>query len=361
MRFLPSATVALCLTLAHQAQGQPSFEVVLEPTIESGPVDGRILLLFSTRGDDEPRFHVVNRRAPQPFFGIDVEALAPGGRAVFDETVLGYPLQSLRDVPADDYYVQAVLNRYTTFHRSDGHVVKLHMDQWEGQKWNRSPGNLYSRPEKIHLDPKKRATFRIELTEKVPPIEPPKDTQWIKHVKIKSDLVSAFWGTDMYVGAAVLLPPGFDAHPDARYPVAYLQGHFAPTFTRFRSQPPESGRRGQQSAYDFYRDWSSGSLPNMLVVLLQDPNPFYDDAYAVNSAKPRSLWRRADRRAHPRSRREVPRDRRALVPHDIWRLDGWLACARGASLLPGLLQWRLGVLSGPRGLSLLSARRHLRR
>ena len=283
MRFQFWATMALCLTLAPRAQAQPSFEVVLDPKIESGPVDGRILLLLSTRGDDEPRFHVVNRGAPQPFFGIDVEALAPGDGVVFDETVLGYPLESLSDVPADDYYVQAVLNRYTTFHRSDGHVVKLHMDQWEGQKWNRSPGNLYSRPEKVRLDQALRTTFRIELTEKIPPIEPPEDTQWIKHVKIKSDLVSAFWGTDMHVGAAVLLPEGFDAHPDARYPVAYLQGHFAPTFTRFRDQPPESGRR-QQSAYDFYREWSSGSLPNMLVVLLQDPNPFYDDAYAVNSA-----------------------------------------------------------------------------
>ena len=284
MRYLPSVTIALCLTLAPRARAQPIFEVVLDPSIESEPVDGRILLLLSTRGDDEPRFHVVNRRTPQPFFGIDVEALAPGDKAVFDETVLGYPLESLRDVPADDYYVQAMLNRYTTFHRSDGHVVKLHMDQWEGQKWNRSPGNLYSRSEKIHLDPAKRTTFRIELTEKIPPIEPPEDTQWIKHVKIKSDLASAFWGTDMHLGAAVLLPPGFDAHPDARYPVAYLQGHFAPTFTRFRDQPPESGGRGQQSAYDFYQEWSSGSLPNMLVVLLQDPNPFYDDAYAVNSA-----------------------------------------------------------------------------
>ena len=179
MRFQLWATMALCLTLAPRAQTQPSFEVVLDPKIETEPVDGRILLLLSTRGDDEPRFHVVNRGAPQPFFGIDVEALAPGDGVVFDETVLGYPLESLRDVPADDYYVQAVLNRYTTFHRSDGHVVKLHMDQWEGQKWNRSPGNLYSRPEKIHLDQALRTTFRIELTEKIPPIEPPEDTQWI--------------------------------------------------------------------------------------------------------------------------------------------------------------------------------------
>jgi hypothetical protein len=99
--------------------------------MESGAVDGRILLLFSSRDDAEPRFHVVNRNAPQPFFGIDVEGLVPGSPAIFDDSVLGYPVESLRELPPGEYNVQAVLNRYTTFHREDGHVVKLHMDQWD--------------------------------------------------------------------------------------------------------------------------------------------------------------------------------------------------------------------------------------
>lgn len=203
--------------------------------------------------------------------------------------MLGYPLQSLREIPAGEYYVQALLNRYQTFHRADGHVVKLHMDQWEGQKWNRSPGNLYSVPEKMTIDPARPETYRFELTEKISPIDPPDDTTWVRHIKIKSDLASAFWGTDMHVGAAVLLPPGFDERPRARYPVAYLQGHFASTFTRFREEPadPEAtGRtkRFQELEHEFYEAWISGELPKMLVVLLQDPNPFYDDGYAVNSA-----------------------------------------------------------------------------
>jgi hypothetical protein len=78
--------------------------------------------------------------------------LQPGQPAVIDSRVLGYPLESIADIPAGEYTVQAVLNVYSTFRRSDGHVVKLHMDQWEGQQWNRSPGNLYTRPAKIKID-----------------------------------------------------------------------------------------------------------------------------------------------------------------------------------------------------------------
>jgi hypothetical protein len=45
---------------------------------------------------------------------------------------LGYPIHSLKDVPPGDYTVQAVLNKYETFHRADGKTVKMHMDQGEG-------------------------------------------------------------------------------------------------------------------------------------------------------------------------------------------------------------------------------------
>src|SRR3972149_6912906 len=151
-------------------------EVVVSPTIESGAVDGRILLLFSSRDDSEPRFHVVSRSEPQPFFGIDVEGLLPGNPAIFDDSVLGYPVESLRELPPGEYSVQAVLNRYTMFHREDGHVVELHMDQWEGQEWNKSPGNLFSLPRKVRIDPRGGIDVRLELTEKIPPVTPPADT-----------------------------------------------------------------------------------------------------------------------------------------------------------------------------------------
>ena len=52
-----------------------------------------------------------------------------------------------------EYTVQAVLNKYETFHRSDGKTVKLHPDMGEGQHWNISPGNLYSKPKKVTIGP----------------------------------------------------------------------------------------------------------------------------------------------------------------------------------------------------------------
>ena len=198
--------MALCLTLAPRAQAQPSFEVVFDPKIESGPVDGRILLLLSTRGDDEPRFSRREPwRAPTLFFGIDVEALAPGNSVVFDETVLGYPLESLRDVPADDYYVQAVLNRYTDVspkRRTCGQAPHGPMGRPEVGTARRE---TFTADRKRFVSTKhcaqrsasssRRKSLRSSRR-KIP--------NGFKHVKIKSDLVSAFWGTDMHVGAAVL-------------------------------------------------------------------------------------------------------------------------------------------------------------
>ena len=282
------APVAILQASAAAPRAGTSFEISFPSNVSRAALDGRLLLLFSQRNDTEPRFHVVNRRSPQPFFGMNVEQFTAGQPIRFDESASGYPVESLAQLPAGDYIVQAVLHVYTTFHRSDGHVVKLPMDHWEGQNWNRSPGNLYSVPRTIRVGEESNVVS-IELSQKIPPITPPEDTRFLRHVKIRSQLVSEFWGHDMDIGAVVLLPKGFDEHPEARYPVAYLQGHFAASFRQWREQPPDpeaSGAelRSQQSAYQMFQTWTSDDFPRMLVVVPQDPNPFYDDAYAVNSA-----------------------------------------------------------------------------
>jgi len=105
-------------------------------------------------------------------FGLTVDGWQPGQTARLDATDWGYPVRSLKDVPAGDYFVQVVLNKYETFHRSDGKTVKLHMYQCEGQQWNSSPGNLYSKPRKISFKPG-GAPIPISLTEVIPPIPPP--------------------------------------------------------------------------------------------------------------------------------------------------------------------------------------------
>ena len=254
------------------------------------PMDGHVVLVLADNNRGEPRQQASESLGTQQIFGADVD----GARSVtIDGDAIGYPRAAFDQVPAGEYYVQAVLNVYETFHRSDGHVVKLPMDQGEGQHWNRKPGNLYSEPIKVKVDPASGATIKIELTKTIPPIEPPQDTKYIKHVKLQSKLLSDFWGRPMYVGAVVLLPEGFDEHPNTHYPVLYYQGHFAPSFSagQFSTEPPASGggggrggRGGGEAGYRFYQDWTSGRLPRMLIVCTQDANQYYDDSYAVNSA-----------------------------------------------------------------------------
>jgi enterochelin esterase-like enzyme len=268
---------------ATRAEASPRVEVTIDPTLQTGPLDGRLLLIVARGNASEPRFQVGRGLASQPLFGVDVDGLRPGAAIVVDAGTRGWPVESLSQIPAGDYWVQAVFNVYTTFQRVDGHTIKAHMDHWEGQHWNRSPGNLYSEPRQVHVDPAAGQPIRIALTRMIPPISPPADTKYVKHIRFKSPILSRWWGHDIDLGAIVVLPEGFDQHPDARYPVAYSQGHFPTTFNVGEPGAPASGR-GSAGASRFFDEWTSGRLGRFLIVLMQHPTPFYDDSYAVNSA-----------------------------------------------------------------------------
>ncbi len=285
-------------SIAPSTKKKLSFEVTLPTSLSDQALDGRLLLLISKNNDAEPRFQIADGPNSQLAFGIDVENFGGNNTATFDAAVFGYPLKSITDIPKGEYYVQALLHVYETFNRADGHVVKLPMDRGEGQKWNRAPGNLYSTPQKIIIDPIQNPSIQINLDQKIAPIEPPKDSKYIKHIKIKSELLSKFWGRDMYLGAHILLPEGFDEHPEVKYPLAIMHGHFPYDFGGFRETPPDpnlkptfSARFGmdgynvreQQEAYDFYKLWTSPKFPRVLAIKIQHANQYYDDSYAVNS------------------------------------------------------------------------------
>jgi hypothetical protein len=263
------------------------------------PLDGRVLLMISADSTAEPRFQISDDADTQLIFGVNVDGLKPGEDAIIDASVFGYPLKSISEIPPAEYWVQALLHRYETFHLKDGRVLKLPMDRGEGQQWNRAPGNLYSAPKKLHIDPQKNQLIQISLDQEIPPIEPPKDTKYIKHVKMQSKLLTEFWGRPMHLGACVLLPEGFDDHPEARYPLAIFHGHFPYTFGGFRETPPDPNLKPdyskrfnihgynkivQEHAYQFYKDWTGPNFPRMIIIEIQHANPYYDDSYAVNSA-----------------------------------------------------------------------------
>src|SRR3989454_2670677 len=137
------------------------FAISFPAAKSAAPLDGRVLLMLSTDTTAEPRFQISDGPNTQLIFGIDVDALRPGQDAVIDAGAFGYPLESIAQVPPGRYRVQALLNRYETFHRSDGHVVKLPPDKGEGQQWSRKPGNLYSATRWVDFDPRKSAVVRI--------------------------------------------------------------------------------------------------------------------------------------------------------------------------------------------------------
>ena len=266
------------------------FAVSFPPDRSAEPLDGRVLLWISNHQEPEPRSQVsVFMAETPPMFGIDVNGLESGQDAMIDADVFGYPLESLSELPPGEYWVQALLHRYETFNRADGHTVKLPMDRGEGQKWKTAPGNLYSTPQRVRVDPARDDVIRISLDQEIPPLPAYEDTEYVRYVQIESKLLSEFWGRPMTLGATVLLPAGWEDHPDARYPLMINHDHFSRDFKGFRETPPGPelegpARERAERDYAFYREWTGPEYPRMIYIRIQHANPYYDDSYAVNSA-----------------------------------------------------------------------------
>ncbi|MGB6689549.1 MAG: esterase [Terracidiphilus sp.] len=273
----------------------------IEVTVPSTkPLNGHLILVFARNNESEPRMQLDEQYQSAQGFGVDAVDLAPGAPIVVDAQTFGYPRRSLADLDAGDYYVQAVFNIYEQFHLASGKTVWLPPDKGEGQHWNSKPGNPYNKPAKIHFDPKSSATIKLTLDQVVPPIEGTERdpevlakkepaAKWLKYMRFRSDKLSAFWGRDVGLGAWILLPDGFDEHPDARFPVVVYQDHFHPGFAPVplvtaQPDPKSPGYRREQNGYRFFQDWTSGRLPRVIMIYVQSANPYYDDSYDVDSA-----------------------------------------------------------------------------
>jgi hypothetical protein len=267
---------------SKQALSGLKFEISFPAEARSTPITGRIYAMISRNDKRELRFQTGFTGIP--IWGQNISAQKPGDPGTIDVGSFGYPLGSIRDLPPGEYFVQGFINVYTEFKRSDGHTLWMHNDQWEGQRWNISPGNLYSDVTRVQLDPSKKQTIQLLCKNVIPPLEVPPDTEWVKRIKFQSKILTDFWGQPMYLGATILLPKGYSDHPDVHYPVNYAQGHFslqAPHGFRTDDPGPENVRG--RSGYEFYKYWISDECPRMIAVTFQHPCPYFDDSYAVNS------------------------------------------------------------------------------
>lgn len=304
---MTAALIALsCLfstPTARAATGPKStpLEVELPRSMASAAEQGRLLVMFAPvdqGADREPRHLVHGHAEAIPVFGVDVESWQPGSRIPLTDAAHGFPLRSPRDLPAGEYRVQALWQRYDTIRRADGRVLALPLDRGEGQQWRDKPGNLHSRPQRIRWDGRTRLPPLV-LSERIEPVAAPVETSWVKYLRIRSERLSAFWGRDVFLGAFVTLPAGFHERPQARYPLVIQHGHFPTGPSHWRETPPDPhllpdysarfdlhgyNRIVQQHAYELFQQWTGADFPRVLLVEIQHPTPFYDNSFGVNSA-----------------------------------------------------------------------------
>src|SRR3954452_2710044 len=269
---LIAVVAAASATIRSTAQTRPGPRVEISFTsgARAEAVTGMVYLAISRENNPQP----IQQTDPGgvPLFSKYVEQLKPGATVTLDAEDRGHPVRSLSDIPAGEYWVQPFVNVYTRFPRAEGHTVWMHMDQWEGQNWKRSPGNLYGDPVRMRIDPSSSTPIKLVADKAIPPVKPPPDTEMVKRIKIQSQILTKWWGQPIFLGATVLLPKDYNKHPDVKYPVNYIQGHFS------LGAPGGFGRGGE-----FDQLWLADGTPRFIYATLQHPSPYYDDSYAVNS------------------------------------------------------------------------------
>lgn len=289
----------------------PSVTVRLRAGLSAAPLQGRLLVLLAKDDKVEPRFQVMDDDRTAQVFGVDVEGWSEGQVRTLGSGVVGAPVTTLAGLPPGEYVAQAVLHKYETFKRGDGKVVQLPMDRGEGQQWSLAPGNLLSTPQKVRVEAGRPIALEIELEREIPPLPPVRETKLLRHVEIESPRLTEFWGRSMKLGARVLLPEGWDTHPQARYPLMIYHSHFGRELSGYRDEPADAtlpavdmeglrrdcpnghgdlcerhgyARMVQEAGYAFHRQWTGPDFPRVILVQIEHANPYYDDSYAVNSA-----------------------------------------------------------------------------
>lgn len=233
------------------------FEVTIATGLASSPKSGRLFVVLSTKNQPEPRLTIGQTGLDaSPVFARDIQSFGQGVTGTIDDTCAAFPIDNLAHLPAGDYYVQALF---------DSNIDLKSLN---------APGNLYSEPRKIRLDPSSGAALKIELTKQVPDEALPPDTEYVRHVKIQSALLSKFHGRPVYLRAGLIVPRGFGSEPGRQYPLRIHIGGYGSRFT--------GAQRMMADGTGFRNTWLADGTPRMVLLYLDGDGP-YGDCYQVNS------------------------------------------------------------------------------
>jgi hypothetical protein len=257
-------TFLLCLAplAAHPANSPNSaawrFEVAIDKGLAASAKDGRLFVILAKTNHPEPRLMLgwTGLDAPQ-VLARDLKGFVPGATEVVDAHAFGFPSTNLTDLPAGNYFAQALFDCSTDLRLPS------------------APGNLYGKPQKIRLDPEQGGHWKLELTEQVPAEQLPAETAQIKFLKIQSKLLSDFYGRPIFLRAGIILPRDYELDPSRRYPllvrIAGLNGRYTSVLNLMSDKS------------EFRKTWQADDTPRLILLQLDGAGP-NGDPYYINSA-----------------------------------------------------------------------------
>ena len=138
-----------------------------------------------------------------------------------------------------------------------------------------APGNLYSDPVRVIVEPDVTTPVRVTLAHRVSEEQLPPDDEHLRFIRIRSELLSAFHRRPIYLRAGVILPRGFNEDSERRYPLRIRTGGYGDRYTAVQAMMLPGSL--------FRTAWMAEDAPRMLLIHLDGAGP-YGDPYQVNSA-----------------------------------------------------------------------------
>lgn len=216
--------------------------------------DGRLLIYVSETDEFEPRY--ISVFTGKGFiFGKNIKNWDKNQTKVLDGSNdwVKTSKWGFNDVPNGVYYIQAVWIQNTDY----------------GLLSN-SLGDFYCEPVKVNT----QESQKIELTfsKTMPQIEL-EEHELVKFFEMESKVLSTWWGKSVGLKASVLLPSGYNSHPEMRYPVRYNVAGYGGRYTRINSLVKNK---------EFMSWWTSAEAPQIITVFLDGEGP-YGDSYQFDS------------------------------------------------------------------------------
>lgn len=163
-----------------------TYTITLDPEARDEPATGRIVLFFSEESMPDP-IHGPFFENPQPIASISIENLAPGDSLTIDNSAVTFP-ESL-DRLSGTMQVQAILD----------------CDTATGSPLHGS-GNVYSDVVTVELSPDTSETIVLTLRHRTEPFTPQREADNLFYVELRSELLSDFYGSDVFHRAGVAVP-----------------------------------------------------------------------------------------------------------------------------------------------------------